>query len=130
MTGSYLRGGHKTDKGGRAHLKLFDKNSREIGTGSSAALWLGYGDDTFDLFPNGVGGSVLVCQGNKTNAQVHWKTRTGLRLHDNELDFIEGYPSRAEVTILDSQDRPLLPPITLEITKLNGELTATTRQQQ
>ena len=39
----------KPIRGARAHLKLFDKNSREIGTGFSAALWLGHRDDTFDL---------------------------------------------------------------------------------
>jgi hypothetical protein len=116
-------------RGARAHLKIFDMNNREIGTGFSAALWLGSGDDTFDLFPNGVGGSVLVCQGNKTKAKVHWKTRTGVLLHDNELELGDGYPSRAEVTVLDAKDRPLMPPITLEITKENGELTVTPSQE-
>ena len=113
----------KPIRGARAHLKLFDKNNQEIGTGFSAALWMGHRDDTFDLIPNGPGGSVLVCWGSKTEARVSWKTRTGVRLHDNEIELHDGYPTKADVTILDSKDRPLLPPITVEITKENGEIT-------
>ncbi|MGA2903435.1 MAG: hypothetical protein ABSD98_06375 [Candidatus Korobacteraceae bacterium] len=110
----------------RAHLKLFDKNSREIGTGFSAALWLGHPDDTFDLIPNARGGSVLVCWGTKTKAKVSWKTRVAVdRLRDHEIELSDGYPSRAEVTIMDSNDRPLLEPIILEITKTKGELSVT-----
>ena len=114
----------------RAHLKLFDKNSREIGTGFSAALWLGHPDDTFDLIPNARGGSVLVCWGTKTKANVSWKTRVAVdRLRDNEIELSDGYPSRAEVTIMDSNDRPLLEPIILEITKTKGELSVTTAKR-
>jgi hypothetical protein len=115
----------------RAHLKLFDKNSREIGTGFSAALWLGHPDDTFDLIPNARGGSVLVCWGSKTKANVSWKTRVAVdRLRDNEIELSDGYPSRAEVTIMDSNDRPLLEPIILEITKTKGELSVTAKRPQ
>lgn len=115
----------------RAHLKLFDKNSREIGTGFSAAVWLGHPDDTFDLVPNARGGSVLVCHGTKTKAKVSWKTRVAVdRLRDNEIELSDGYPSRAEVTIMDSNDRPLMEPIILEITKTNGELSVTSKRPQ
>ena len=114
----------------RAHLKLFGKRSREIGTGFSAALWLGHPDDTFDLIPNARGGSVLVCWGTKTKANVSWKTRVAVdRLRDNEIELSDGYPSRAEVTIMDSNDRPLMEPIILEITKTKGELSVTTAKR-
>lgn len=116
-------------RGARAHLKLFDKNNQEIGTGFSAALWLGHQDDTFDLIPNGHGGSVLVCWGTKTKAMVSWKTRRAVDrlLRDNEIEIDNGYPRKAEVTILDSTDRPLLEPVILEITKASGELSVATR---
>lgn len=112
----------------RAHLKLFDKKGREIGTGFSAALWLAHSGDTFDLIPNGRGGSVLVCWGTRTKANVSWKSRVAAgRLHDNEIELSDGYPSRAEVTILDSVDHPLLQPITLDIIEEQGHLTVTPR---
>jgi hypothetical protein len=120
----------------RAHLKLFDKNNQEIGTGYSSALWLGHRDDTFDLVPNGPGGSVLVCLGSKTKAYVRWKTRVPIdrlrdaldRLRDNDIELRDGYPSRADVTLMDSNHRPLLKPIVLEITKTAGELSVAARQ--
>lgn len=112
----------------RAHLKLFDKNNQEIGTGYSSALWLGHRSDTFDLVPNGRGGSVLVCLGSKTKARVRWKTCASVgRLHDNDLELKDGYPSRAEITLMDSNDRPLLKPIVLEITETAGELSVAAR---
>jgi hypothetical protein len=119
----------------RAHLKLFDKNNREIGTGYSSALWLGHPSDAFDLVPNGRGGSVLVCWGSKTKARVSWKTRVPIdrlrdaldRLRDNDIELRDGYPSRAEVTLMDSNHRPLLKPIVLEITKTAGELSVVAR---
>jgi hypothetical protein len=118
-----------TAKAVRAHLKLFDKNNQEIGTGYSSALWLGHPSDTFDLVPNGRGGSVLVCLGSKTKARVRWKTRVAIdRLHDNELELNDGYPSRAEITLMDSNHRLLLKPIVLEITKTAGELSVAARQ--
>jgi hypothetical protein len=107
----------------RAHLKLFDQNNQEIGTGYSSALWLGHASDTFDLVPNGRGGSVLVCWGSKTKARVSWKTRVPIdRLRDNDIELRDGYPSRAEITLMDSNHRLLLKPIVLEITKTAGEL--------
>ena len=113
----------------RAHLKLFDKNNREIGTGYSSALWLGHPSDTFDLVPNGRGGSVLICWGSKTKARVSWKTRVAIdRLHDNDLELSDGYPSRAEITLMDSNHRPLLKPIALEVTETAGELSVAGRQ--
>ena len=33
-------------RGVRAHLKLFDRNGKEIGTGFSSAQWLAHPDDT------------------------------------------------------------------------------------
>jgi hypothetical protein len=113
----------------RAHLKLFDKNNQEIGTGYSSALWLGHPGDTFDLIPNGRGGSVLVCWGTKTKARVSWKTRIAVgQLRDEKNELRDGYPSRAEVTLMDSNHRPLLKPIILEITKIAGELVVAARQ--
>ena len=113
----------------RAHLKLFDKNSQEIGTGYSSALWLGHPSDTLDLVPNGLGGSALVCWGSKTKAHVSWKTRDAIdQLHDNEIELTNGYPSRAEVTLMDSNHNPLLKPIVLEITKAAEELSVAARQ--
>src|ERR1700722_5022253 len=53
----------KSVSGARAHVKLFDANNQEIGTGFSSALWMGHSTDTFDLIPNGAGGSVLVYWG-------------------------------------------------------------------
>jgi hypothetical protein len=112
----------------RAHLKLFDQNNQEIGTGYSSALWLGHPSDTLDLVPNGRGGSVLVCWGSKTKARVSWKTRVAIdRLRDNDTELRDGYPSRAEVTLMDSNHRPLLKPIILEITKTAGELSVVAR---
>lgn len=86
---------------------------------------------TFNLIPNTRGGSVLVCWGTKTKANVSWKTRVAVdRLRDNEIALSDGYPSRAEVTIMDSNDRPLLAPIILEITKTKGELSVTAKRPQ
>ena len=113
----------------RAHLKLFDKKNQEIGTGYSSALWLGHPSDTLDLVPNGPGGSVLVCWGTKPKAHVSWKTRVGTDgLRDNNIVLTDGYPSRAEVTLMDSNHRLLLKPITLEITTMAGELSVAPRQ--
>jgi len=107
----------------RAHLKLFDRNGKEIGTGFSSAQWLGHPSDTFDLIPNGRSGLVLVCRGGKsTKPRVLWKTRdsTG-RLRDRDLELSDGYPSRVEITLMDSSHRQLLRPIVLEITEAGGE---------
>ena len=114
----------------RAHLKLFDRNGKEIGTGFSSAQWLGHPSDTFDLIPNGRGGSVLVCGGSKTRAHVRWKAHdSGGRLRDRDLELSEGYPSRAEITLMDSKHRPLLKPIVLEITEAGGEFSVDAKQQ-
>ena len=114
----------------RAHLKLFDRNGKEIGTGFSSAQWLGHPSDTFDLIPNGRGGSVLVCGGSKTRAHVRWKAHdSGGRLRDRDLELSEGYPSRAEITLMDSNHRPLLQPIVLEITEAGGEFSVDAKQQ-
>lgn len=60
---------------------------------------------------------MLVCLGSKTKAHVRWKTRASIdRLHDNDMDLEDGYPSRVEVALLDSRDRLLLAPIILEVT--------------
>jgi hypothetical protein len=105
--------------GVRAHLKLFDRNGKEIGTGFSGAQWLGHPDDTFDLIPNGRGGSVIVCRGGKTTKPlVMWKAHdTAGRLRDRSLELNEGYPSRAEITLMDSNHKSLLRPVVLEITE-------------
>lgn len=115
----------------RAHLKLFDRNGKEIGTGFSSAQWLGHPSDAFDLIPNGRGGSVLVCRGGKTTKpRVLWKTHdSGGRLRDRDLELSEGYPSRAEITLMDSSHRPLLKPIVLEITEAGGEFSVDAKQQ-
>ena len=115
----------------RAHLKLFDRNGKEIGTGFSSAQWLGHPSDAFDLIPNGRGGSVLVCRGGKTTKpRVLWKTPdSGGRLRDRDLELSEGYPSRAEITLMDSNHRPLLKPIVLEITEAGGEFSVDAKQQ-
>jgi hypothetical protein len=114
----------------RAHLKFFDRNGKEIGTGFSSAQWLGHPSDTFDLIPNGLGGSVLVCGGSKTRAHVRWKAHdSGGRLRDRDLELSEGYPSRAEITLMDSNHRPLLKPIVLEITEAGGEFSVDAKQQ-
>ena len=114
----------------RAHLKLFDRNGKEIGTGFSSTQWLGHPSDTFDLIPNGRGGSVLVCGGSKTRAHVRWKAHdSGGRLRDRDLELSEGYPSRAEITLMDSNHRPLLKPIVLEITEAEGEFSVDAKQQ-
>ena len=57
----------------RAHLKLFDKNNQEIGTGYSSALWLGHPSDTFDLVPNGGGGLRLFVVEAKRRLGFCWK---------------------------------------------------------
>jgi hypothetical protein len=110
--------------GVRAHLKLFDRNGKEIGTGFSSAQWLGHPDDAFDFIPNGRGGSVLVCRGGEsTKPLVMWKAPDASgRLRDRDLELNDGYPSRAEITLMDSKHRPLLKPIMLEISEVSGEL--------
>ena len=110
--------------GVRAHLKLFDRNGKEIGTGFSSAQWLGHPDDAFDFIPNGRGGSVLVCRGGEsTKPLVMWKAPDASgRLRDRDLELNDGYPSRAEITLMDSKHRPLLKPIVLEISEVSGEL--------
>ena len=115
----------------RAHLKLFDRSGKEISTGFSSAQWIGHPSDTFDFIPNGRGGSVLVLRGSKTTKpRVMWKAHdsTG-RLRDRDLELSEGYPSRAEVTLMDSSHRPLLKPIVLEITEAVGEFSVDAKQQ-
>ena len=94
----------------RAHLKLFDRNGKEIGTGFSSVQWLGHPNDTFDLIPNGRGGSVLVCRGGKTTKpRVMWKAHDAAgRLRDRDIELSNGYPSRAEITLMDSNHMPLV----------------------
>jgi len=114
----------------RAHLKLFDRNGKEISTGFSSAQWLGHPSDTFDLVSNGRGGSVLVFRGGKTTKpRVMWKAHdsTG-RLRDRDLELNDGYPSRAEITLMDSNHRPLLQPVVLDITESAGEFSVSARQ--
>jgi hypothetical protein len=114
----------------RAHLKLFDRNGKEIGTGFSSAQWLGHPNDTFDLIPNGRGGSVLVCRGGKTTKpRVMWKAHDAAgRLRDWDLELNDGYPSRAEITLMDSNHRPLLQPVVLDITESAGGFSVSARQ--
>jgi len=115
-------------RGVRAQLKLYDKNDQEIGTGFSAALWMGQADDAFDLIPNGSGGSVLVCWGDQTKADVSWKIRNEVGLiRDKDLSLDE-YPKWVVVTIMDSNHQPLLEPVVLGITRIVGLLTVTTRR--
>jgi hypothetical protein len=117
-------------RGVRAHLKLFDRNGKEIGTGFSSAQWLAHPDDTFDLLPNGRGGSVLVCLGGKgSKPRVQWKAPDASgRLRDRDLELNDGYPSRAEITLMDSNHRPLLQPVVLNITESAGEFSVSARQ--
>ncbi len=105
----------------RAHVKLFDGTGSEIGSGFSAAYWLGHGGDTFDLIPNDRSGSVLIFRG--PTFQVDWKTRHGVRLHDETYEIGRDYPRIAEVTLLDSNNCPLLPPTVLHIEEIEGKLT-------
>ena len=116
--------------GVRAHLKLFDRKGKEIGTGFSGAQWLGHPDDTFDLIPNGRGGSVIVCRGGKTTKPlVMWKAQDAAgRLRDRDLELNDGYPSKAEITLMDSNHRPLLQPVVLDITESAGEFSVSARQ--
>jgi hypothetical protein len=113
-------------RGVRAHLKLFDRNGKEIGTGFSSAQWLAHPDDTFDL----LGGSVLVCLGGKgSKPRVQWKAPDASgRLRDRDLELNDGYPSRAEITLMDSKHRPLLQPVVLNITESAGEFSVSARQ--
>ncbi len=115
--------------GVRAHLKLFDRNGKEIGTGFSSAQWLGWPNDTFDLTPNGRGGSVIVCRGGKkTKPLVMWKAHDiAERVRDRNLELTDGYPSRAEITLMDSDHRPLLQPVVLDITESAGGLSVSGR---
>jgi hypothetical protein len=117
-------------RGVRAHLKLFDRNGKEIGTGFSSAQWLAHPDDTFDLIPNGRGGSVLVCLGGKeSKPRVQWKAPDASgRLRDRDLELKDDYPSRAEVTLMDSNHRPLLQSVVLDITESAGGLSVSARQ--
>lgn len=109
-------------RGVRAHVKLFDRNGKEVGTGFSAAQWLAHPDDTFDLIPNGRGGSVIVCRGGKTTKPlVMWKAQDAAgRLRDRDQELDDGYPSRAEITLMDSNHRPLLQPVVLDIAESAG----------
>jgi hypothetical protein len=73
---------------------------------------------------------VLVCGGSKTRAHVRWKARDSAgRLRDRDLVLSDGYPSRAEITLLDTNHRPLLKPVVLEITEAGGELSVDAKQQ-
>jgi hypothetical protein len=117
-------------RGVRAHLKLFDRNDQEIGTGFSSAQWLGHPDDTFDFIPNGRGGSVIVCRGGKTTKPlVMWKAHDAAgRLRDRDQELNDGYPNRAEITLMDSNHRPLMQPVVLDITESAGGLSVSARQ--
>jgi len=103
--------------GVRAHLKLFDHSGKEIGTGFSSAQWLAHPDETFDLLPNGRGGSVLVFLGGKdSKPRVQWKSPDASgRMRDRDLELHDGYPSRVEITLMDSNHKPLMKPVVLEI---------------
>jgi len=117
-------------RGVRAHMKLYDRNGKEIGIGFSCAQWVGHPDDTFDLIPNGRGGSVIVCRGGKTTKPlVMWKAHDAAgRLRDRDQELHDGYPSRAEITLMDSNHRPLLQPVVLDITESAGGLSVSARQ--
>ena len=62
--------------------------------------------------------------------RVLWKTHgsTG-RLRDRDLELSDGYPSRAEITLMDSNHRPLLKPIVLDVTESGGEFSVDAKQQ-
>jgi hypothetical protein len=123
----------KPVSGARAHVKLFDTNNQEIGTGFSSALWMGHSTDTFDLIPNGAGGSVLVYWGSSdpkstVKAVACWKTGDArVRLRDKDIHLDE-HPRRAEVTIMDYNHRPLLKPVILEIANAAGKFSVSARQ--
>ena len=111
-------------KGARAHTKLFDKNGQEIGTGFSAALWLGHKGDTYDLIPGGSSGCVLIFIGNGEEFVVPWKSRSyeSSPVRDHTKDLLE-IPTSAEVSVLDRSHRPVFPPLRLEFSqKENGEM--------
>jgi hypothetical protein len=44
------------------------------------------------------------------------------------MELKDGYPSRADVTLLDSSDRLLLAPIVLEIAETAGEPSVASKQ--
>jgi hypothetical protein len=73
---------------------------------------------------------VLVCRGGKTTKpRVMWKAHDAAgRLRDRDLELNDGYPSRAEVTLMDSNHRPLLQPLVLDIIESAGGLVLITWQ--
>ena len=50
------------------------------------------------------------------------------RLRDRDLELKDGYPSRAEITLMDSNHRPLLQPVVLDITESAGGFSVNARQ--
>jgi hypothetical protein len=64
-----------------------------------------------------------------TKPRVLWKTHdsTG-RLRDRDLELSDGYPSWAEVTLMNSNHRPLMKPTVLDVSESGGELSVRARE--
>ena len=66
---------------------------------------------------------IVFLGGKTTKPRVKWKVSDASgRLRDRDLELNDGYPSRAEITLMDSNHKPLLKPVVLEISEVSGEL--------
>jgi hypothetical protein len=112
----------------RAHLKFFNHEGIEIGTGYSRSFWLGEKADLFDLVPGGESGCVIAIIASAQKITVPLKHRTptswGESLRDEFID-LEHLPHIAEVSLLDANNQLLLEPIRMELSSpVKGALTA------
>ena len=112
----------------KAHLKLFDQDGAEIGTGISRACWLGEKADMVELSPGGGAACVLAIVSSKYRSTVPYKRRVragfgGDIVKDESLD-LENLPHTIEISLLDTDNQLLLPPIRVGLILANGTLTA------
>jgi hypothetical protein len=56
--------------------------------------------------------------GKDSKPRVQWKSPDASgRMRDRDLELHDGYPSRVEITLMDSNHKPLTKPVVLEITE-------------
>ncbi len=119
----------KPVRSARAHLKFFDSEGSEVGTGFSRALWLEEKLDLFDLIPGGGSGCVVVILASDQKITVPSKHRANTSWGEaikDEFDDLEKLPRVCELSLLDSNNQLVLEPIRLELSGTKRELAVKT----
>ncbi len=109
----------------RAHLKLFDNAGAEIGHGVSRAAWLGHADDLVNLIPGEEAQCVILLLQDDGKLTVPSKRRASSGQYDTISDRfmdVEQPPSAIEISLLDSDDQLVIPPVLAELAGEGNEL--------